>query len=77
MRPLHGNLDGRMAKEEAIQMEGTVTETLPNTTFREELLFGELVSGGHIQITLVEDGLDLTLTPEEESLPPVSAGDED
>ena len=43
----------------------------------EELLFGELVSGGHIQITLVEDGLDLTLTPEEESLPPVSAGDED
>ena len=26
-----------MAKEEAIQMEGTVTETLPNTMFRVEL----------------------------------------
>ncbi len=26
-----------MAKEEAIQMEGTVTETLPNTMFRVKL----------------------------------------
>ncbi|MDH3719422.1 MAG: translation initiation factor IF-1, partial [Planctomycetota bacterium] len=26
-----------MAKEEALQMEGVVTETLPNTTFRVEL----------------------------------------
>lgn len=26
-----------MAKEEAIEMEGIVTETLPNTTFRVEL----------------------------------------
>ena len=26
-----------MAKEEAIEMEGTVTEALPNTTFRVEL----------------------------------------
>ena len=26
-----------MAKEEAIEMEGVVTETLPNTTFRVEL----------------------------------------
>ncbi|HKJ55854.1 MAG TPA: translation initiation factor IF-1 [Nitriliruptoraceae bacterium] len=26
-----------MAKEEAIQVEGTVTEALPNTTFRVEL----------------------------------------
>ena len=26
-----------MAKEEAIQMEGVVSETLPNTTFRVEL----------------------------------------
>jgi ATP-dependent Clp protease ATP-binding subunit ClpA len=43
----------------------------------EELLFGELASGGHIQIKFAQDGLELTLTPEEESLPPVSAGDED
>jgi translation initiation factor IF-1 len=28
---------GTVAKEEAIQVEGTVTEALPNTTFRVEL----------------------------------------
>ncbi len=33
-----------MAKEEAIQMEGTVTETLPNTTFRVELENGHVVT---------------------------------
>jgi translation initiation factor IF-1 len=32
-----------MAKEEAIQMEGTVTETLPNTLFRVELENGHNV----------------------------------
>ena len=32
-----------MAKEEAIQMEGVVTETLPNTMFRVELPNGHLV----------------------------------
>lgn len=32
-----------MAKEEAIQMEGVVTETLPNTTFRVELDNGHVV----------------------------------
>ncbi len=32
-----------MAKEEAIQMEGTVTETLPNTMFRVELENGHMV----------------------------------
>ena len=32
-----------MAKEEAIQMEGTVTETLPNTMFRVELENGHTV----------------------------------
>jgi translation initiation factor IF-1 len=32
-----------MAKEEAIQMEGTVIETLPNTTFRVELENGHVV----------------------------------
>ena len=32
-----------MAKEEAVQMEGTVTETLPNTMFRVELENGHNV----------------------------------
>ncbi len=32
-----------MAKEEAIQMEGTVVETLPNTMFRVELENGHKV----------------------------------
>lgn len=32
-----------MAKEEAIQVEGTVTEALPNTTFRVELENGHEV----------------------------------
>ena len=32
-----------MAKEEVIQMEGTVTETLPNTMFRVELENGHNV----------------------------------
>lgn len=33
-----------MAKEEAITMEGTVVETLPNTTFRVELENGHIVT---------------------------------
>ena len=33
-----------MAKEEAIQMEGTVIDTLPNTTFRVELENGHVVT---------------------------------
>ena len=33
-----------MAKEEAIQMEGVVAETLPNTTFRAELGNGHVVT---------------------------------
>ncbi|MDH5392648.1 MAG: translation initiation factor IF-1 [Gammaproteobacteria bacterium] len=33
-----------MAKEEAIQMEGTVIETLPNTTFKVELENGHVVN---------------------------------
>lgn len=34
---------GFMAKEEAIEMEGTVIETLPNTMFRVELENGHVV----------------------------------
>ena len=33
-----------MAKEEHIEMEGTVTETLPNTMFRVELENGHMVT---------------------------------
>jgi translation initiation factor IF-1 len=33
-----------MAKEEAIQMEGVIVETLPNTTFRVELENGHIVT---------------------------------
>jgi len=33
-----------LAKEDAIQMEGTVMETLPNTTFRVELQNGHVVT---------------------------------
>ena len=33
-----------MAKEEAIQMDGTVIETLPNTTFKVELENGHVVN---------------------------------
>ena len=35
---------GCMAKEDAIQMEGRVVETLPNTTFRVQLQNGHLVT---------------------------------
>jgi translation initiation factor IF-1 len=33
-----------MAKEEALQMEGEVVETLPNTTFRVKLKNGHIVT---------------------------------
>jgi len=41
---LVGRQQRRMAKEEAIQMEGVVAETLPNTTFRVELENGHIVT---------------------------------
>jgi translation initiation factor IF-1 len=43
IRPPQGG-ETEMAKEEAIQMEGTVMETLPNTTFRVELQNGHVVT---------------------------------
>ena len=33
-----------MSKEDAIQMEGRVTDTLPNTTFRVQLQNGHIVT---------------------------------
>jgi len=35
---------GRMAKEESLEMEGTVVETLPNTMFRVELENGHVLT---------------------------------
>jgi translation initiation factor IF-1 len=59
-----------MAKEEAIQMEGTVTETLPNTTFRVELENGHTVTAHisgkmrkHYIRILTGDNVTVELTP--------------
>jgi translation initiation factor IF-1 len=59
-----------MAKEEAIQMEGTVTETLPNTTFRVELENSHVVTAHisgkmrkHYIRILTGDKVTVELTP--------------
>ena len=59
-----------MAKEEHIEMEGTVVETLPNTTFRVELENGHVVNAhisgrmrkNYIRI-LTGDKVTVQLTP--------------
>ena len=59
-----------MAKEDAIQMEGKVVETLPNTTFRVELENGHVVTAhisgkmrkNYIRI-LTGDDVTVELTP--------------
>ncbi len=59
-----------MSKEEAIQMEGKVVETLPNTTFRVELQNGHIVTAhisgrmrkNYIRI-LTGDDVTIELTP--------------
>jgi translation initiation factor IF-1 len=59
-----------MAKEEAIQLEGLITETLPNTTFRVELDNGHVVTAhisgkmrkNYIRI-LTGDRVTVELTP--------------
>jgi translation initiation factor IF-1 len=59
-----------MAKEDAIQMEGKVVETLPNTTFRVELDNGHLVTAHisgkmrkHYIRILTGDKVTVELTP--------------
>ena len=59
-----------MAKEEAIQLEGVVKETLPNTTFRVELENGHLVTAPisgkmrkHYIRILTGDKVTVELTP--------------
>jgi translation initiation factor IF-1 len=62
---LHG-----MAKEDAIQMEGEVAETLPNTTFRVQLKNGHMVTAhisgkmrkNYIRI-LTGDAVTVEMTP--------------
>ena len=59
-----------MAKEESIQMEGVVTETLPNTRFRVELENGHVVTAvisgkmrKHYIRILTGDTVTVELTP--------------
>lgn len=59
-----------MAKEEHIEMEGTVTETLPNTMFRVELENGHIVTAHisgkmrkHYIRILTGDKVTVELTP--------------
>jgi translation initiation factor IF-1 len=61
---------GPMAKEEAIEMEGTVIETLPNTMFRVELENGHIVTAHisgkmrkHYIRILTGDKVTVQLTP--------------
>lgn len=59
-----------MAKEDSIEMEGTVVETLPNTTFKVELENGHIVNAhisgrmrkNYIRI-LTGDQVTVQLTP--------------
>ena len=59
-----------MAKEEAIQMDGTVVETLPNTMFRVELENGHIVTAHisgrmrkHYIRIMTGDSVTVELTP--------------
>lgn len=59
-----------MPKEDAIEMEGTVTETLPNTTFRVQLENGHSVTAHisgrmrkHYIRILTGDKVTVQLTP--------------
>ena len=59
-----------MAKQEAIQMDGVVTETLPNTTFRVELDNGHTITAHisgkmrkHYIRILTGDKVTVQLTP--------------
>lgn len=62
--------DQSMAKEEVIQMEGTVVDTLPNTVFRVELENGHMVTAHisgkmrkHYIRILTGDKVTVELTP--------------
>jgi translation initiation factor IF-1 len=65
-----GSLKGSMSKEDALQMEGEVVETLPNTTFRVKLKNGHVVTAhisgkmrkNYIRI-LTGDAVTVEMTP--------------
>ena len=65
-----GSSKKSMAKEDSIEMEGTVVETLPNTTFKVELENGHVVNAhisgrmrkNYIRI-LTGDQVTVQLTP--------------
>jgi len=64
------SISTEMAKEESIEMEGTVTETLPNTMFRVELENGHVVTAHisgkmrkHYIRILTGDKVTVQLTP--------------
>ena len=52
-----------MPKEDAIQMEGEVVETLPNTTFRVKLKNGHLVTAQNYIRILTGDAVTVEMTP--------------
>ena len=59
-----------MAKEDQIEMEGTVVETLPNTMFRVELENGHLITAHisgkmrkHYILILTGDQVTVEMTP--------------
>jgi translation initiation factor IF-1 len=65
-----GNRRGHMAKEDVIEMDGVVTETLPNTMFRVELENGHIVTAHisgrmrkHYIRILTGDKVKVELTP--------------
>ena len=65
-----GRQQGSMSKEDALQMEGEVVETLPNTTFRVKLKNGHVVTAhisgkmrkNYIRI-LTGDAVTVEMTP--------------
>jgi len=68
--PIRKQLRDAMAKEDNIEMEGTVIETLPNTTFRVELDNGHVVTAHisgkmrkHYIRILTGDKVTVQLTP--------------
>jgi translation initiation factor IF-1 len=55
-----------MSKEDAIQMEGEVVETLPNTTFRVKLKNGHIVTAhisGKMRKNYTGDTVTVEMTP--------------
>ena len=65
-----GQLEDKMAKEDSIEMDGTVVDTLPNTMFRVELENGHVVTAHisgrmrkHYIRILTGDKVKVELTP--------------